>query len=122
MIVLSVDDIVLPDKLNVPAAKLVREPTDVMLGCAAVVNVPEMFVPDKLPPVILPVALINPLVKMLPPVTLPLADTTDPNTLEPVTVPVAETSPLASKLPPVILPIIEIDPPAPAVTTFAPAT
>ena len=41
-------------------AKLVNVPTDVILVCAAVVNVPTMLVPDKLPAVILPVALINP--------------------------------------------------------------
>ena len=35
------------------------------------VNVPTILVPDKLPPVILPVALINPPVNKLPPVTLP---------------------------------------------------
>ena len=49
----------------------VNVPTDVMLFCAAVVNVPAIFVPDKLPPVMLPVALIKPPVRILAPVTLP---------------------------------------------------
>jgi hypothetical protein len=40
--------------------KLVSVPTDVMLVCAAVVNVPTMLVPLKLPDAILPVT-ANPL-------------------------------------------------------------
>ena len=53
-------------------------PTEVILVCAAVANVPVILVPDKLPPVMLPAADINPAVSKLPPVTLPLALTTDP--------------------------------------------
>ena len=93
-IVLSVDEIVLPDNNSVPAvnpvvaitlppvmlpvaditppvsklpavvlAVTVNEPnvpTEVMLVCVAVVNVPTILVPDKLPPVILPLALNTP--------------------------------------------------------------
>ena len=53
-------------------AKLVNVPTLVILVCAAVVNVPTMLVPDKLPPVMLPVLEINPPVDTLPPVMLPV--------------------------------------------------
>ena len=59
---------------------------------------------------ILPVELINPLVKILPPVILPLADTTVPNKLDPVTVPVALINPAVRKLPPMILPVELINP------------
>ena len=74
-----------PDPLSVPTklplvvlpvtANAVNVPTEVILVCAAVVNVPTILVPLKLPPVILPVAEINPPVKTLPPVTLPDTDT-----------------------------------------------
>ena len=40
--------------------KPVNVPTDVIFGCAAVVTVPVTNVPLRLPPVILPVALIFP--------------------------------------------------------------
>ena len=50
-------------------------PTAVIFVCDAVVNVPTMLVPDKLPPVMLPVADINPLVSKLPLVILPVVDT-----------------------------------------------
>ena len=92
-----------------------------------------MVVAKMLPPVMFPVALINPPVNTLPPVifaalvivlvadinppvnTLPpvmlaLADTTEPNKLEPVTVPVELINPPVSKLPPVILPLADINP------------
>ena len=45
----------LPDTDNA-----LRVPTLVILVCASVVNVPTILVPDKLPPVILPVTLNNP--------------------------------------------------------------
>ena len=74
-----------------------------------------MLVPDKLPPVMLPVALINPAVKILPPVTLAVTDTVvpvcvvaltlaPPRMLPPVMLPVAEINPPVNKLPPVTLP------------------
>ena len=47
-----------------------KVPTDVMFVWLAVVNVPTMLVPDKLPPVILLAALINPPVSKLPVVVL----------------------------------------------------
>ena len=50
--------------------KLPNVPTDVMLFCDAVVNVPTILVPEILPPVILPTELINPPVIILPPVIL----------------------------------------------------
>ena len=56
-------------------------------------------------PVTLPLALINPPVKILLPVTLPLALTTEPNKLDPVTVPVALIKPPVNTLPPVTLPV-----------------
>ena len=80
-------------------AKLPKVPTEVMLFCAAVVNVPTMLVPDKLPPVMLPTALtvvaavklevkfnadttlldkLNPAAFKLPPVTLPVTLTVVP--------------------------------------------
>ena len=68
-------------------------PTEVMLVCAAVVNVPTMLVPDKLPPVMLPVALIKPPVNKLPPVMLAAE----------VMAEVAEIKPPVNKLPPVML-------------------
>ena len=55
-------------------ARFPRVPTVVILACAAVVNVPVILVPDKLPPVMLPVAEINPPVNKLPPITLPVAE------------------------------------------------
>ena len=58
-----------------------------------------------LPPVTLPVAVINPAVLKLPPVTLAVTDTTVPKKLEPVTVPVALINPAVNKLPPVIFPV-----------------
>jgi hypothetical protein len=78
--------------------KLVNDPRLVMLGCAAVVTVPAVValatVPVTLPPgiddspapdplnwdaVTVPVALTNPAVRMLPPVTLPVTLTAVPN-------------------------------------------
>ena len=61
--------------------KVVSDPNDVTLGCAAVVKVPVTKEPLRLPPVMLPVADINPVVTTLPAdmlpvaVTLPLIDT-----------------------------------------------
>ena len=93
-----------------------------MLVCAAVVNVPTMLVPDRLPPVMLPVAEINPPVSILPPVIL--ADTltvvpvcvvaltlAPPNTLPPVMLPVADINPPVRTLPPVTLPVALAVPP-----------
>ena len=57
-----------PDTLPVTANK-VNVPTEVILVCAAVASVPVILVPDKLPPVILPVALTCPAVVKLPPAT-----------------------------------------------------
>ena len=54
-------------------------------------------------PEMLPAALINPPVKTLPPVTLPLAVTTEPINVEPVTVLVADINPPVNKLPPEML-------------------
>ena len=69
---------------------------------------PETLDADRM----LPAALIRPLVKMLPPVTLPVVLTappaggiTLPIKLRPVILPAAETCPPVSKLPPVVLPV-----------------
>ena len=52
--------------------KALKVPTEVILVCAAVNSVPVRLVALTLPAVKLPVALINPPVNMLAPVTLPL--------------------------------------------------
>jgi hypothetical protein len=78
----------LPDVVLPVTARALSVPTDVMLGCAAVVTVPATVavptvklaaVPVKLVPapenelpVTVPVALIKPAVRMLPPCTLPV--------------------------------------------------
>jgi hypothetical protein len=59
------------------AVRLDKVPTEVMLGCAAVVNEPATsvnvpVVPATFPPVMLPVALTTPAVVKLPPATLPV--------------------------------------------------
>ena len=54
------DNAKLPPAMLAVTAKLVSVPTEVILVCAAVVNVPTMLVPDKLPPEMLPTAVINP--------------------------------------------------------------
>ena len=61
----------LPVTVNAP-----NVPTDVMLVCAAVVNVPTMLVPDRLPEVMLPVALSVPV--MLAPVDVTTSDVVPP--------------------------------------------
>ena len=60
--VVKLPPVVLPVTL-----KLVSVPTLVIFGCAFVVRVPVINVADKLLPVMLPVALINPAVTILPP-------------------------------------------------------
>ena len=86
-------------------AKLPNVPTDVILVCAAVVKVPTMLVPLRLPPVMLPVADINPIVRKLPLSILPVTETVvpvcvvaftlaPPNTLPPWMLPVADTLPV----------------------------
>jgi len=66
--------VTLPLLLIVPEFSDVSVPTEVTLGCAAVVSVPLTLVPARLPPVMLPVAEIVPPVTTLPAVTLPVAD------------------------------------------------
>ena len=61
-----------PDALPV-TARLFKVPSEVILVCAAVVSVPTILVPLRLPPVMLPVALTTPVASTLPPVTLPVA-------------------------------------------------
>ena len=60
-------------------AKLVSVPTLVMLPCAAVVNVPVILVPNRLPPVTLPLALTTPV--MYSPVVAKTATLDVPPTL-----------------------------------------
>ena len=88
-------------------------PTDVIFVCAAVVNVPTMLVPDKLPPVILPVALINPAVRKLPPVILPTALSANPPVFDTTTVVLAGnvTLPVPSVVPMVMI-VFELATPA----------
>jgi hypothetical protein len=81
--------VTLPLELIAPEFKLVNVPTEVMLACAAVVKLPVKLVALTLPPVMLPVAVIEPAVRILPPVMLPVADTVlvDVNSCEsPITV------------------------------------
>ena len=108
-------------------ANAVNVPTDVMLVCAAVANVPVMFVPDRLPPVMLPTAVINPDATKLAPLTLarvftlPVA-TTAPTVfmLPPMTLPATDTMPVASKLPDCTFPFI-VSKFGPAVSNVKPA-
>ena len=61
----------------------------------------------------------------MPPVTLPLADTTEPNKLDPVTVPVALTNPAVVILPPTTFAaevIVEVADIKPAVNILPPVT
>ena len=123
--------VTLPEELIAPEFKLVKVPTDVTLVCAAVDNVPVKLVALTLPPVMLPVALINPAVNKFAPVTLPLelmapelSDVNVPtlvmfacaavvnepaklvaDTLPPVMLPVAEINPAVRILPPCMLPV-----------------
>ena len=75
-----------------------------------------MVVAKILPPVMLPVAVINPPVDRLAPVMLPLADTTVPNKLEPVMVDVADIRPPVNRLPPEMLAAVTL----PVTDTTAP--
>ena len=97
----------LPPPMLPVTVKLSRVPRLVMFVWAAVVSVPVILVPDKLPPVMLPTAKINPDATKLAPLTLarvfrlPVA-TTAPTVfrLPPLTLPAADTIPVANKLPP----------------------
>ena len=73
----------------------------VIVELGLVIELPDNEMPpaNKVPPVIAPVALINPLVKTLPPVTLPLALTT-PVTYAPVG---ANTTTLPTPLTPTVM-------------------
>ena len=82
-VILPVAEINPPVRILPPVAlpvtvKLPNVPTAIIFVWLAVVSVPTILVPDKLPPVTLPVADINPPVKMLPPVILPVALTVAP--------------------------------------------
>ena len=63
--------VTLPLELIAPEFNEVNVPTDVILACAAVVKLPDRLVADTLPPVMLPVAEINPAVRRFPPCMLP---------------------------------------------------
>ena len=130
-VILPVADTTPPVNIFPPVAlpvtvRLVNEPTEVTLGCAAVVNVPVINVPLRLPPVILPVADTIPPVNIFPPVALPVTVrlVNEPTEvilvcaavvnvpvilvtlrLPPVMLPVADTIPPVSKLPVMVLPV-----------------
>ena len=96
--------------------KLVSVPTDVTLGCEAVVREPANVVATtpvapKLPTLLLPVPLKLPTCKVavtLPNVPLPVADTMPPVTKLPaVTLPVAVINPAVPKLPTLAFPDTE---------------
>ena len=84
----------MPPAILAVTAKLLKVPTEVMLFCAAVVNVPKILVPDRLPPEMLPTAKINPDATKLAPLTLARV----------LTLPVAITAPAVTMLLPVTLP------------------
>ena len=67
----------------------VSVPTDVMLGCAAVVTVPAVVAEATVPVTLPPGILVSP--------------APDPLNCDPVTVPVAEINPPVSRLPDVVL-------------------
>jgi len=94
---------------NVPVPvtlKLPNVPTLVMFVWLAVASVPVKLSADKLPTVTLPVALINPPVKILPPVMLPVVLTVPPaGGAMLATIVVALIVPLVTMLPPVMFPV-----------------
>jgi len=126
LVILKLFMLTLPPKLPVPlatnavvlklplvtlpvTAKLVSVPTEVILGCAAVVNVPTMLVPLRLPEVMLPVTANAPKVPTVvilvwlavvsvPTILVPLR-------LPPVMLPVTVAIPLALILPKLALPV-----------------
>lgn len=105
MLVAEIDVTFAPEPLSVPTklslvvlpvtARLVNVPTDVILGCAAVVTVPAV------------VAEVADVADATVPVTLPpgidVKPAPDPLNCDPVTCPAAEISPPVSKLPEVVL-------------------
>ena len=114
----------LPPLMFPVTAKLVNVPTEVILVCAAVDNVPAIPVTLRLPPVMLPVtetvapvcvvALTLAPPNTLPPVMLPVTDIVvpvrltaltvpPPFTLAPVMLPDVDNTPEVHKLPPVML-------------------
>ena len=115
----------LPPVMFPVTASDVNVPTDVTLGCAAVVSVPVTLVPLKLPPVMLPVAVITPAVPIFPPVMFPVtASNVNVPTLvilgcaAVVRVPVKKLA--VTKLPPLILPAVMLPEMAAAVAVIFP--
>ena len=88
--------------LILPVVLSVRSPVDTKVN-----PVPTILLVLTFPPVMLPVAEINPPVSILPPVIFALTDTVPPSTLPPVTLPVADTTPPVKTLPPVTFAVTE---------------